>query len=519
MTDPADPREVELKLRIPPEILPRLLQHRLLQRSTGAPPRKRLVSTYFDTPDFRLMHAQLALRVRKIGRRHIQTLKCPPSVEHGVNSRGEWEREVQTDRPVLKGATLRAVGDRKLRKLLSTDKVKQKLTPQFVTDFRRATWPLKVRDSEIEFAIDVGEIKSSKGSLSVCEVELELKSGGIGGVYALAQELHKSIPFTIEPLSKAERGFALVADTPPRPRRAAPLELPRGCSIGDAFARIGRACLLHLRANEAALRANRSSDGVYQVRVGLRRLRSALSAFRELLPAGERRRLGGDMRWIAKQFGRAREWDVFHRDILTRLRKQMPQDRSLEDLAAIARAARNAAYREVVETAASARYTESLLRLEAWWESGSWSRALGQQRDEAARDFARRALRRLHRRIVKLGDNLDGLDEAGRHDMRIRAKKLRYTAEFFHSLFRAKPARAYLAALAEIQDRLGSLQDGAMVKGLLAELERREKTMQPAQVARAAGLIAGWNGARVAADLERLPKAWVDFAAVKPFWK
>lgn len=514
MTGSGDPREIELKLRIPPEQLPRLMRHQLLRRlGSGKPARHRQVSTYFDTPDFRLMQARVALRVRKIGNRRIQTVKCAPTVENGVHSRLEWEREVKADQPVLKG-----VGDKHIRKLLGGDKVGPRLAPQFITDIERSTFPLKLGDTAVELAVDVGEIKTAKGNLLVCEAELELKSGTLDRVYKMVRELHKSVPFTLEPLSKAERGFALMADTPPKAQRAVPLKLDRRSTVAEAFQRIGRSCLLHLRANEAVVRTGRNTEGVHQFRVAIRRLRSALSAFRDLLPKTERRRINAEMRWIAQQFGHARDWDVFHRDVLAELRRQMAKDRSLSAFAAAAKAARDDAYRTVAETVASPRYTDILLRLEAWWEGGSWLSALGETQDEPARDFARGALKKLHRRLCKLGDRLAELSEAELHELRIRAKKLRYACEFFRSLFPAKAAKAYIGALAEIQDRLGSLNDAAMVKHLLVEIERRNG-MDAAVLGRANGIITGWNAARVAADLKRLPDAWRRFAELKPFWK
>lgn len=514
MTGTGDPREIELKLRIAPEQLPRLMRHRLLRRLGGGKPvRHRLVSTYFDTPDFRLMQAQMALRVRRIGKRRIQTLKCAPSVEDGVNSRREWEREVQADKPVLDG-----VGDKPVRKFLAGGKIGGRLAPQFVTDIRRATFPLKLGDSNVELAVDVGEIKTARGSVPVCEAELELKSGTIDRIYKIARELHRTVPFTLEPLSKAERGFALVTQAPVRAQRATPLKLDRKCTVAEAFQRIGRSCLLHLRANEASVRAGETPEGVHQFRVAIRRLRSALSAFRDLLPAAERRQISGQMRWIAQRFGQAREWDVFHGDVLAELRRQMAEDRSLAAFAAAARAARADAYKAVAETISSPRYTDILLRLEAWLESSGWQSALGDERSEPARDFARRTLKKLHRRLGKHGERLADLDEAGLHELRIRAKKLRYACEFFRTLFPPKAAKAYIAALTEIQDRLGSLNDAAMVKHLLAEIERRNG-LDKDVLARANGIVTGWNAARVAADLKRLPDAWARFAELRPFWK
>lgn len=514
MTD-GDPREIELKLRIPPEALPRLMNHRLLRRvGKGAPVPKRMISTYFDTPDFRLMREQVALRVRKIGQRHIQTLKCAPTVESGVNARSEWEREVSADKPALQG-----FGNKRVRRLLTAENVRRHLAPQFVTDVKRATWPLKLNGTLVELAVDVGEIKSAKGRLPVCEAEFELKAGPIDGMYALAHELHKTIPFAIEPLSKAERGFALVAETPPPAQRAQPLLLDSDCTTAEAFQRIGRSCLLHLRANEAAIRTSQSAEGLHQFRVAIRRLRSALSAFRGLLPRGERRRIGAQVRWIAQRFGHARDWDVFNGVLLHEVREHMAGDRSLSAFSAAAKAARADAYAAVARTVASPRYTESLLTLEGWWESGSWIDSLGETRDEPASEYARRALKKLHRRVAKLGAQVDKLSEPELHELRKRAKKLRYTAEFFRSLFPAKPAKAYIKALSEMQDRLGTLNDGVTARRLLAELEKRNARMDPAMLARASGAISGWCAAGLADDLEQLPDAWAKFAAIKPFWK
>ncbi len=515
MTESGDPREVELKLRLPPEAVPRLMKHRLLrQLAKRGPVRQHLVSTYFDTPDFRLMQAQVALRIRKIGRRHVQTVKCAPDVKHGLNSRSEWEREIGGDQLSLKD-----VGNKRLRKLLTAGKIRDRLAPQFVTDVKRATWPIKLNGSSVELAIDVGEIKSSKGRVPVCEAEFELKSGPVDGIYALARELHKSVPFSIEPLSKAERGFALVANVLPKSQRAKPLELERDCTIADAFRSIGRSCLFHLRANEAALRPAPTPEAIHQFRVAVRRLRSALTAFGALLPKGVRRRITGEMRWIAQRFGHARDWDVFHGALLREVREHLSADGSLVVFSRAVKAARGAAYQAVTETIASPRYTDSLLRMEAWWEGGAWMASLGDEHDEPARDFARRVLKKLHRRLHKLGDRLDRLSESELHEMRKQAKKLRYAAEFFHSLFPAKVAKAYIRSLAEVQERLGSLNDGVTAKQLLAELEKRKNGMDQTVLARATGIISGWSAARLAQDLKRLPDAWARFADHKPFWK
>ncbi|MSO88892.1 MAG: CYTH domain-containing protein [Rhodospirillaceae bacterium] len=74
------PVEVELKLRLAKDEVPRLMRHRLLHRAKGAglPKAKRLVSVYYDTANFDLHHNKAALRVRNEGKRKT----CPSSAPH-----------------------------------------------------------------------------------------------------------------------------------------------------------------------------------------------------------------------------------------------------------------------------------------------------------------------------------------------------------------------------------------------------------------------------------------------------
>src|SRR5262245_30688890 len=94
-----DPVEVELKLEYDSADRDRLLASPLLNPSGEQP--KQLVATYFDTPDLQLKKAGYALRIRKEGRRRIQTVKASDSRAAGLFVRGEWERPVRSDKPIL----------------------------------------------------------------------------------------------------------------------------------------------------------------------------------------------------------------------------------------------------------------------------------------------------------------------------------------------------------------------------------------------------------------------------------
>ena len=504
--------EIELTLRVAPDSVSRLLRDPLLRELKQGPRRTtRLVSTYFDTEDFRLQRERAALRVRQVGARRIQTLKLAPQAENGVLARREWEREVESDVP-----DLRDIDDRHIRKILGDD-IKDRLAPIFVAEIKRSTMPLELDGSTIEFALDVGEIKTDRGSVPVCEAELELKSGRVESVYKLAQELNKRVPMTIEPLSKSERGYALLTNRTPGARRAENVRLAKDLHAGAAFQVVARNCLLHLRANEASVRAAAGADSVHQLRVGVRRLRSALVAFGDLMPADERRRVSKSVRWIAQQCGRARELDVFKVDVLEPLAGRLPDEQALRWFMQLVEAARGDAYAAVAATLDNAQYTETLLALEAWVEGERWRE--GAAVDIPVRDFARIVLKRLHRKLVRNVDRIEDLNEASLHELRISAKKLRYASEFFRSMFRDKHAKAYVSALTAIQDKLGTLNDSVVARQIVDELKHGAGADDREGFTRAAGMVIGWNACRITADLQMLPPVWEKFLAIKPFWK
>ena len=205
--------------------------------------------------------------------------------------------------------------------------------------------------------------------------------------------------------------------------------------------------------------------------------------------------------------------------MLAPLRKALSGDPLLEEFAVAVGAIRRTADRHASEALASPQYTECLLQIGAWWEGGGWRKTAKSITDTSALDFAEARIDKFYRRLCKQGDKIKELDAAGLHELRIRAKKLRYATEFFGSLFHAKDVRAYIKALAEIQNCLGALNDGAVAQRLLAQIEARAQGIEPTALARAAGIVTGGNATRLADGLKQLPKTWRRFSAERPFWK
>jgi len=274
--------EVELKLLLDPAPAAALRRHPLLRQHAIAKPRQQLTSIYFDTPDLHFRRHDAALRVRKVSesgghtQHWVQTLKGGGQVAAGLHQRAEWESRVGGPQPEL-GALIALVGPGSAwAKVLSAQALTQRLTPIFTTRVRRTTWLLRLpQGDEIELALDQGTMQHDAAQEPISEIELELMSGDPARLFDVALALLKTVPLRVGNVSKAERGYALHAPQPPAVVEAAPLELAPGLTVEQGFQAITRHCLAQLQGNEAGVAQGHDPESVHQMRVGLRRLRSA----------------------------------------------------------------------------------------------------------------------------------------------------------------------------------------------------------------------------------------------------
>src|SRR5262249_13886450 len=181
-------REVELKLEVPAHSFYRLARSPLLRaaRKKSTKPAT-LVSVYFDTDKLKLRNKGLSLRVRRIGRRHIQTIKQESGESAAVFARDEWEHQIGGRQPDLDVAQDAARAAR-LGPAFGRNG-RRSLKPIFETRVRRTVYPIHSGDSEIELTIDRGKVEAGRQSSPLCEVELELKRGESAELFKLARML------------------------------------------------------------------------------------------------------------------------------------------------------------------------------------------------------------------------------------------------------------------------------------------------------------------------------------------
>jgi inorganic triphosphatase YgiF len=501
-------KEIELKLEFAPADAPCILSHPIIQASQAAPVTRELISVYYDTGDDVLRKAGVFLRVRATGDGYVQTIKTARG-EAEFLERDEWEQSIPSHQPVLEAAEGTA-----LAPLLTAD-VRARLAPRFHTRFRRQTYWVRRDATEIELAIDQGEVTAGVDATPISELELELKAGDRRELFQLARELAETVPLYLAIKTKAERGFELIDGGDFSVEKSSDVDIGPGMTCADGFRAIARNCLRQIVANTPAVRAGRP-EALHQMRIGLRRLRAGLWLFAGVVADEDREYIEGELRWITQELGPARDLDVFAADVLEPLRAASPDD---PEIAAAHRdfiQHHTAAYDRATGAVGSHRFRKLLLDLAAWIEIGAWA-AHGTPRQAAPVDgavtaYAAKQLSKLRRTIKKKGRGLREASPPERHKVRIRAKRLRYATEFFTKTFPGKKSdrrrEKSLAALEDLQDALGVLNDIA-IRRTQPEAGEGFAFMHPH----------GDDAAEESKQLKAAKAAFDRFAKVKAFWK
>ena len=520
--------ETELKLVCTPEVLARIGRHPSVRAvKAGRAHTERLVSRYFDTPEGSLRAAGFALRIRKTRRGWEQTLKGEGEGVAGLQERPEWNWPLVSDAVagdlLAETPAAKALGGRK-----ALSRALLRLVPLFESDFNRTTHPLKFPDgTRAELCIDQGEVRAGGLTAPVCEAEIELDPGlGSGAenvagqsarLFDLPLALLDSLAVRLGYLSKAERAAGLLSGVRPHPMKAVPVDLAEGMTQAMAFRAIATACMAQLQSNEVGMLAGRNPEYLHQMRVALRRLRSAFAVFRERIPTERLAAVEGEARSLAQRLGGARDWDVFCTESLRAIARSFPDEPGIAAIVRRASRLRAAHGRDARAAVTDAAYTKSLLRLAQMLAAVD---DFIDHRAESLPRFAATILQRRHKRLCRLGSRLAELSQDELHDLRIRAKKLRYAAEFFESLFPGPRARAYAKALSALQDVLGGLNDMTTAARLLEAIPALKGTGRPpASATLTEGILRGWLASRSDVHRNELPAAWEAFRRQRRFWK
>lgn len=541
MRAPSADREIELKLLVDRADLSVLAEHlKDLPAAFSGLESRWLDSRYFDTADRRLAKRQVSLRVRRVGDEYIQTLKARGEGQGAHIERGEWECPVEGPEPMLERITdpealdqLGLVLPEELELVFSSEVERRlMLVEQPVPGAPPAIIEVAFDDGQVITTAggpDAGDPDSGRPARRepVAEVELELKAGPVRGLYLLLQQLRQWAPLAISVTNKAARGYRLADGMVPEAVKATRPALDSAMTAGEALGAILENCTGQWLQNVAPARDGRDIEGVHQLRIAVRRCRSALSLFADGIGRDQQAAWSGRLKAVIGATGSARELDVFLAETLPAIAAAAPDDDAdaLTAVASRAEAERQAAYNELRRFLDSREHADLTLDWSGWVALEAWHEAAsidGRQVLAApVQDLARRVLDKRHKRVKKLGRNFAELSDAERHEVRLALKKLRYGVEFLGDLFPGKVAKRYGKAAAKVQDILGRLNDQAETRDLLERLAAGAPSRPAASrqaLERGIGFVLGWQAQGIQAARDEAVEAWSRFIDQRPFW-
>ncbi len=382
-----------------------------------------------------------------------------------------------------------------------------------------------------------------------------------------ARTLARALPVGVAPAALAAEAYAVAGIGLP-PRRLGAPGLPAGCSATFPAVQALDFIVSHL-ADVILHHAPGAIDGidpepVHQMRVAMRRLRSALQLLGRAADRPDLPDVKAGLKSLAHRLGPARDWDVFTRGTLRAAIAAFPDEPALGPLAGAAQRRRDSAYAALasfLEGPAFRQLGVSLALLcpgPAEGEPPEGEPAIsGPPGDEpskaepsalreaspsgpdgapdgAAPDapaapgtaspapaghpartdlkaFAAEALGKRRKRLRAAGRTIHELRADELHAIRLDAKRLRYVAEFFAPLYPGHAPRRFVRRLAALQEQLGLLNDGAAIDALLGEIGHARKL--------AGGIVRGFAAADRTRAREKIDRSWRKFRHQNAFWK
>jgi inorganic triphosphatase YgiF len=504
--------ETELKFALSPEAR-RIIEHHvaLHRNATEATAAHTDRTIYFDTSDVALRRAGFSLRIRHRrgpagdDGRYVQTIKAAGNGS-GLR-RQEWEWTI-------------AGADLELERLDEVPGLSAALTgghadlqPVFCTEVRRSAQVLHPANGvRVELALDDGVIVAGRQTEPLSELELELKEGPPEALLRLGLEFVQAAPLSLQIERRADHGYRLQDGHGSGAHKAAEVVVAPRASAAEGFARLAGSALEHLLANQPAALRGEQTEGVHQMRVAVRRLRSLLLLFAPLVEQNNRRRFTDELRRFGDCLGTARDWDAFVEETLPKAHVHGLDHGWMESLRQLAEEKRHAAHQAVKKAIAEPAFARFVLSFRAW--SGCAEAALTPHVSTLSmKDVAGNLLGRLERKVARRLDRSDADDPASLHALRKSVKKLRYGIEYLDALF-GPEAQRYVKRCNALQKKLGALNDLETASRCVVDLADNGRL----DLAPAMGALVNWGEAKRPKLVKKALKARAAYSRQGRFW-
>lgn len=451
--------EIERKYDVPVEVVVPDLQ-RLPAVRAVARTEIQHHATYYDTTGLALARAAITLRRRTGGDDAGWHLKLPVSSHHRVEVRlplGDDEEGVPDE-------------------LLDRVRVfvrDHAVSPVTILDTRRTVHRLQAADGSIlaelcDDRVTAESPRDEHASVSWHEWEVELVTGDETLLDAAEELVLDSGAHHAGDASKLSRALGL----PPTGLRAPRKKLSREDSTEALLTAYLVMHLDRLQQEDLRLRAG-DSEGVHQMRIATRRLRSALATYRDTLQAGVTDGLRAELKWLGGALAEARDAEVMRAriDDLVRHQRSDLVIGPVTERVALDMGARFACGRADAEAAlACDRYYRLLDQLDAFCAAPAFSHAGNRAARRRVPGLLQADLDRTRNRHRAVEAAPPGPErDRALHEVRKAAKRLRYSAETAQPLF-GKRARRLTKAAKALQDVLGEHQDTAVARTVLREI-------------------------------------------------
>ena len=386
------------------------------------------------------------------------------------------------------------------------DALPEALTPVAAFAGRRTVFPLAIDGETVSMTLLDGVLRAVAAEQPATRLILE---GPGPELRTLVLSLAETLAITVPQHSLWAEALRLADGTAQeRRRRGAPTLPPDGMSVYAAFAHIvGHLTDVTLHLAPMIADIENGTDPVHQMRVAVRRVRSAFALFPALPDNPAHASAAEGLKRLGHVLGPARDWDVFMTETAPPVEAVLPEQAALHTLLRIGARRRHAARATLAEYLHSPEFRKLGLELACLAAADP---PADQGIAPPLSEFAAAVLRRRWKKLLNAGRALEDLDNQALHGLRLKAKRLRYAAEFFAPLFPEKPTSRFVRRLAMLQERLGLFNDTTVAAGLLHDLNSKPGY--------AAGLVLGFTAARGARSRQKIAAAWARFRRRDPFW-
>jgi len=502
--------EIELKFQIPPESKASL--EKFIKSKGGTS--KRLRAKYFDTDTKLLARSNIALRLRKEGQVWYQTLKVSPQAAAVVRHEDTVRLVTPPGTEPVVDTSRHSYSDQwaKFDKALKHDAT-QALKPLYETDLKRLSVDLRTRRGLINYAVDTGWISNVQKEtdplqlalgytveplkLPVKEIELELVSGSNMALIEAGTRLVRDYGVWLDVRTKSMRGDSLAkAKLIMAPAKAQSVKITDDLSLEEFFETVRKECVRHALVNASQLASEEgySPEHTHQLRVALRRLRTALKLFSRVQNF-EVQTWSDQAKFLATQLGKNRDIDVMSESIWPELRKinaplvEFSAQEGMQSPALIVRERKiQSWFLELIG--------RDLQPIEKHTQA-HWSAIFP-------------VIIKWQKKCARGAKNFASLTVEERHDLRKKMKRLRYSLEFIEGECKSTKFRQFSKVLARAQNELGTYND------LQVALEnyRAIVTHDPA-----AWFAVGWLIAQLSECEVRCIKVLSDFTQTNVPWR